>query len=42
MAADVDKALVEVIAKGAGLNQTAAKQKLAELAKAGRYQRDVY
>jgi sulfite reductase alpha subunit-like flavoprotein len=42
MAADVDAALVSVIAKHAKLSQTDAESKLKDLRRSGRYQRDVY
>ncbi|KPL53826.1 sulfite reductase [Prosthecomicrobium hirschii] len=42
MAADVDKALVEIAATHGGLDPAAAKARVAALAAAGRYQRDVY
>ncbi len=42
MARDVDAALAHIIAKQAGVALSRAKAQLAELARAGRYQRDVY
>ena len=42
MAGDVDLALKEIAAKEGGMDAAAAKRYFAELAKAGRYQRDVY
>ncbi|WP_176695333.1 sulfite reductase flavoprotein subunit alpha [Phaeobacter sp. B1627] len=42
MAADVDRTICEVIAQFGGLSEDEAKAYLAELGKAGRYQRDVY
>jgi sulfite reductase (NADPH) flavoprotein alpha-component len=42
MARDVDAALAHIIAKQAGMGLSAAKAYLGELARSGRYQRDVY
>ncbi len=42
MAADVDAALVDVIESQAGIDRDAAAQRLKELRRDGRYQRDVY
>jgi sulfite reductase (NADPH) flavoprotein alpha-component len=42
MARDVDAALAHIIAKQGGVGLGEAKSQLAELARAGRYQRDVY
>jgi len=42
MARDVDLALAHVIAKQGGIGLSAARSQLAEFARAGRYQRDVY
>jgi sulfite reductase (NADPH) flavoprotein alpha-component len=42
MAGDVQDALIDVIARHAGVDRTAAGQRLKELRRAGRYQRDVY
>lgn len=42
MAGEVDDALVDVIAAGAGLDRDAAASRLAELRRDGRYRRDVY
>lgn len=42
MAADVDRALREVVVRHGALDETGARAWLADLAKAGRYQRDVY
>jgi sulfite reductase (NADPH) flavoprotein alpha-component len=42
MARDVDAALAHILAKRGGIDLGAAKSRLAELARAGRYQRDVY
>ena len=42
MAGDVHDALVDVIGEHAGLDRAAAAQRLKELRRAGRYQRDVY
>ena len=42
MAADVDRALHEVVASQGGLDAAGAKAYVANLARAGRYQRDVY
>ncbi len=42
MAGDVHDALVDVIGEHAGLDRDAAGQRLKELRRAGRYQRDVY
>ncbi len=42
MAGDVDLALHQIAVTQGGMDSTAAKRFLAELAKAGRYQRDVY
>jgi sulfite reductase (NADPH) flavoprotein alpha-component len=42
MARDVDVALAHIIAKQGGMGLSAARSHLAELARAGRYQRDVY
>lgn len=42
MAPDVDDALVDVIAGQAGIDREAAVQRLKELRREGRYQRDVY
>lgn len=42
MAADVDAALIRIVAEQGARDEAAAKQYLAELAKGGRYQRDVY
>ena len=42
MARDVDLALAHIIAKQGGIGLSEAKSQLAELARAGRYQRDVY
>jgi sulfite reductase (NADPH) flavoprotein alpha-component len=42
MAKDVDAALQQVARENGGLNQAGAKAYIAEMAKAGRYQRDVY
>lgn len=42
MAKDVDAALVKILAENAQGDEEAGKAKLKELAKAGRYQRDVY
>jgi len=42
MAGDVDAALVDVIAAGAGVDRAAAEQRIRELRRDGRYRRDVY
>ncbi|HLQ01412.1 MAG TPA: sulfite reductase subunit alpha [Burkholderiales bacterium] len=42
MAADVDAALAGIVAEQGGMDMSAAKKYLADLAKSGRYQRDVY
>ena len=42
MAADVDRALAGIIAAEGGMDEPAARHHIAALAKAGRYQRDVY
>ena len=42
MAADVEDALIDVIASQGELDADAAAQKLRDLRAAGRYQRDVY
>jgi len=42
MAGDVNDALIDIIAEQAGLDRAAAEQRLKELRRAGRYQRDVY
>jgi len=42
MAADVDRTLREVVAAQGGMGEAAAKSWLGDLARAGRYQRDVY
>ena len=42
MAGDVHDALIDVIATHAGVDRVAAAQRLKELRRAGRYQRDVY
>ncbi|WP_420862493.1 diflavin oxidoreductase [Algirhabdus cladophorae] len=42
MAADVDQTICEVVAEFGGMDADAAKQYVAGLGKAGRYQRDVY
>jgi len=42
MARDVDAALAHILAKQGGVGLSEAKSQLAELARAGRYQRDVY
>ncbi len=42
MAGDVQDALIDVIARHAGVDRAAAGQRLKELRRAGRYQRDVY
>jgi len=42
MAGDVHDALVDVVCEHAGLDRAAAGQRLKELRRAGRYQRDVY
>ena len=42
MAKDVETALVEISAKGGQMSQAAAKDFIAELKAAGRYQADVY
>ena len=42
MAGDVDLALQRILATEGGMDAAAAKRHLAELARAGRYQRDVY
>lgn len=42
MAGDVHDALVDVVGEHAGLDRAAAGQRLKELRRAGRYQRDVY
>jgi sulfite reductase (NADPH) flavoprotein alpha-component len=42
MARDVDAALAHIIAKQGGVGLGEAKSQLAELVRAGRYQRDVY
>jgi sulfite reductase (NADPH) flavoprotein alpha-component len=42
MAADVDRALHDIVAAQGGLDAAAAKAYVAALAKSGRYQRDVY
>ena len=42
MAGDVDLALQQIAVTQGGMDSAAAKRFLAELAKAGRYQRDVY
>jgi len=42
MAADVDAALAGIVAGQGGMDASTAKRYLAELAKSGRYQRDVY
>jgi len=42
MAGDVDAALVDVIAAGAGLDRNSAEQRIRELRREGRYRRDVY
>ena len=42
MAADVDAALAKIVAEQGGMDESAARKYLAELAKKGRYQRDVY
>ena len=42
MAGDVDAALVDVIAAGAGVERAAAEQRVRELRRDGRYRRDVY
>lgn len=42
MAADVDKALAAIVAEHGGRSADASRAYLADLAKAGRYQRDVY
>ena len=42
MAGDVHAALVEIIGQQAGIDAQAAEQRLRELRRAGRYQRDVY
>ena len=42
MASDVEKTLAEVVAKGSGRDETAAKSFIADLKKTGRFQADVY
>ena len=42
MAGDVNDALIDIIAEQARLDRAAAEQRLKELRRAGRYQRDVY
>ncbi|HSM31584.1 MAG TPA: assimilatory sulfite reductase (NADPH) flavoprotein subunit [Woeseiaceae bacterium] len=42
MAGDVDAALVDVIAAGAGVDRAAAEHRVRELRRDGRYRRDVY
>jgi len=42
MASDVDKALIDIVAEHGGCDHDAAKVFVSELAKAGRYQKDVY
>ena len=42
MAGDVDLALRQIAAKEGGMDAAAAKRYLGDLARAGRYQRDVY
>ena len=42
MAKDVDAMLVKILAEGLKGDDAAARAKLKELTKAGRYQRDVY
>jgi sulfite reductase (NADPH) flavoprotein alpha-component len=42
MAGDVDLALQQIAVTQGGMDATAAKRYLADLGRAGRYQRDVY
>jgi sulfite reductase (NADPH) flavoprotein alpha-component len=42
MAGDVDLALKQIAAAEGGMDSAGAKRYFADLAKAGRYQRDVY
>lgn len=42
MAADVDRALTEIIGGQGGMDEQAARSHVAALAKSGRYQRDIY
>ena len=42
MASDVEKTLIEVVAKGAGQDEATAKSFVASLKKSGRFQADVY
>jgi sulfite reductase (NADPH) flavoprotein alpha-component len=42
MARDVDVALAHIIAKQGGIGLSEAKSRVAQLARSGRYQRDVY